>query len=394
MDVYSRGVNVCSRRLIWGESPEGETILTGVCKGRVRGAAAEAAWYGVKDMRRILRAIGSERGQGLVLGALALFLVAGFAALAIDVGQAMHERRELQKAADAAALAGAGELPFSAGDALSIAQEWAEKNGIDVAGELSSVEVTSTHAPNDTITVQVERDVPYVFARVLGFDSQTIHATATARVGSPAAMAGLRPFGVLESAIDYSGSTPLKYDAKTHTNGNFGGLALDGNGANVYRNTIKYGSDTPACAQGEPGCTNPTIETEPGNMIGPTRVGIQYLLDNASTACDEFGEVFVPDDSTPNPNDYTLTDGCNPFRAGGPGDSAPVIMTPVIDHLCSGRCDVTVLYFAMFFVEDLDSCTGNDCVVHGRFAKANVDVGGLIGSYDEDSAISFVRLVD
>jgi len=345
-------------------------------------------------MRRILRAIGSERGQGLVLGALALFVVAGFAALAIDVGQAMHERRELQKAADAAALAGAGELPFSAGDALAIAQEWAEKNGIDVAGELSSVEVTSTHAPNDTITVQVERDVPYLFARVLGFDSQTIHATATARVGSPAAMAGLRPFGVLESAIDYSGSTPLKYDSQNVTNGNFGAVAIDGNGASVYRNTIKYGSDTPVCAQGQLGCTNSTIETEPGNMTGPTRQGIDYLIDHTADACDEFDKVFVPDDGTPNPNDYTLTDRCNPFRPGGADDSQQFIVTPVIDHLCDGRCDVTVLYFAVFFVENLGSCTGNSCEVHGRFAKANVDVGGLIASYDEDSAISFVRLVD
>ncbi len=347
-------------------------------------------------MRRILRAIRSERGQGLVVAAIALFVVAGFAALAVDVGQAMHERRELQKAADASALAGASELRTSDCGVVPIAEEWAEKNGIDVGTELGSVEVSSTYVSNDTVTVEVERDVPYIFARVLDFDSQTLHATATAQIGSPAAMAGLAPFGVLEDAIDYSGSTPLKYDAQNQSHGNFGGLALDGNGASVYRNTIKYGSETSVCAQGQPGCTDPTIETEPGNMTGPTRQGIEYLIDPAQTgsACDEFHEVFVPDDSTPDPNDYTLTDRCNPFQPNPPSDSHRVIVTPVIDHLCNGRCDVTVLYFAMFFVEDLDSCTGNDCEIHGRFAKASVDVGGLIGAYDEDSAFSFIRLVE
>jgi hypothetical protein len=342
----------------------------------------------------MLKSVSSERGQALVVAAFTLTAVAGFAALAVDVGQIMHERREIQNAADAAALAGAGELPYSGGDALAVAQEWAQKNGIDLGGELTSVEVSTTYAPDDTITVEVERDVPYVFARVLGFGNQTIHATATARVGSPGGMGGLRPFGVLEDAIEYGGSTPLKYDAHDQSHGNFGAVALDGTGASVYRNTVKYGSDTPVCAEGQPGCMDPTIETEPGNMTGPTRQGIEYLFDHTDEACNEFEEVFVLDADTPDPNDYALTDRCNPYGPNGVDDSQRVIVTPVIDELCYGRCDVTILYFAMFFVEDLGSCTGTDCEVHGRFAKANVDVGALLGAYDEDSAISFVRLVD
>ena len=47
-----------------------------------------------------------EFGQGLVLAALAMVVILGFAAMAIDVGLFLHERRELQNAADAAALAG------------------------------------------------------------------------------------------------------------------------------------------------------------------------------------------------------------------------------------------------------------------------------------------------
>jgi Flp pilus assembly protein TadG len=48
----------------------------------------------------------SEGGQVLVLFAIGLVVFLGFAALAIDIGRMMAERRHLQTAADAGALAG------------------------------------------------------------------------------------------------------------------------------------------------------------------------------------------------------------------------------------------------------------------------------------------------
>ena len=343
--------------------------------------------------RLCIARFAGERGQGLVLAAAAMVIILGFAALAIDVGRFLHERRELQNAADAAAMAGVRDLPSSPGAATSDAQEWAAKNDI-APGELESVDVSSTYVANDTLTVTVKRDVPFLFGRVLGLSGDTMHATAKARAGSAAGMAGLRPFGVLESAIKYDEPTILKYDSKDVTNGNFGALALDGSGSSVYRDTIKYGSHTEVCAQDQPGCSHYIVPTEPGNMVGPTEKGVQYLLSNTAGACDEFSEVLVPDTSTPDPNDYVLTDRCNPYKPSPPGDSQRVIITPVIDHLCNGRCDVTIQYFAMFFLEDLPSCTGNDCQVKGRFARANVDLGALLGAYNPNDGVAFWRLVE
>ena len=50
------------------------------------------------------------RGQSLVIVAVSLIVLMGFAGIAIDVGNMMLTRNELQNAADAAALAGAGAL--------------------------------------------------------------------------------------------------------------------------------------------------------------------------------------------------------------------------------------------------------------------------------------------
>ena len=48
----------------------------------------------------------SERGQMLILFVLALGVLMGFTAMTIDVGLIYVQRRKLQNAADAAALAG------------------------------------------------------------------------------------------------------------------------------------------------------------------------------------------------------------------------------------------------------------------------------------------------
>jgi len=336
----------------------------------------------------VLAKAREERGQGLVLAAFAMVVIFGFAAMAIDVGLFLQERRDLQKSADAAALAGAQELPASPGDAQQKTEEWAAKNGID-ASELESIDITSTYAANDTITVEVKRDVPFVFARVLGFSNDTMRADGTARVGSPAAMGGLTPFGVLEDAIELDEPTVLKYDANDVDHGNFGALGIDGNGASTYRETIKYGSETALCSQSQETCADPTTETEPGNMTGPTRTGVNWRIDETSTACDEFDEVFQEHGDT-----YRLKTRCNPFGPGGAHDSKRVVIVPVIEELCHGHCDVTILKFAMFFLEELDSCTGNDCEVTGWFVDAQADTGSLIGNYDPEGMLHFVRLVE
>ena len=338
---------------------------------------------------RMLRSLWREEsGQGLVVATLVMVMILGFAAMAVDVGLLLHERRDLQKSADAAALAGAQELPHSPADAEQKAAEWAEKNGID-DDELEAIEITSTYADNDTITVEVKRDVPFIFARVLGLSSDTMRADASARVGSPAQMAGLVPFGVLDEAIRLTEPTVLKYDAKNVFHGNFGALGIDGPGANIYRDTIEHGSETPLCSQGQYTCADPTTETEPGNIIGPTRQAVNWRIDNTPSECDQFDEVFQEMGGT-----YRLTGLCNPFRSTGSSDSSRVVIVPVIGELCKGHCDVTILKFAMFFIEELGDCTGNSCEVTGRFADAQANVEGLMGSLDPDGLIRLVRLVE
>ena len=80
----------------------------------------------------------TQRGQVLVMFVLLLTVLILFVALVIDVGFFIHERQRVQAAADAAALAGAQELPDDANLAQQTALDYVAANGIDA----SNVEIT------------------------------------------------------------------------------------------------------------------------------------------------------------------------------------------------------------------------------------------------------------
>lgn len=123
----------------------------------------------------------NQSGQAFVLTVLFMTALIGMAALVIDLGSWFRHHRQLQATADAAALAGAQELPLNVGDARAVAEQYAAKNTAD----LSEVKVTfdTKLEPFDTIRVHVKKPAPGVFSKLFGFDSVDVGAPATARTG-------------------------------------------------------------------------------------------------------------------------------------------------------------------------------------------------------------------
>ncbi|MDX6538468.1 MAG: hypothetical protein QOI71_78 [Gaiellales bacterium] len=74
-----------------------------------------------------MRTVRGERGQVLIVVMFAMLALLGVAAFAIDVGYAYYAKRQLQSAADAAALAGAQDLPDVTA-ATATAQSYAAAN--------------------------------------------------------------------------------------------------------------------------------------------------------------------------------------------------------------------------------------------------------------------------
>ena len=346
---------------------------------------------------RILKRLHTDQqGQILIAGMMFMAVIAGGAAIAVDTGSYLSHRRSLQNAADAIALASSQGLPAT-GDALGLANEWAELNGIEPAQMNVTITPQSLPSePNPKVTVELTVGHSLTFMSVLGMDSAEISVTAAAVLTSPGGSNGLMPWSVLEEAKSLAApgnSVVLKFDSEGGENGNFGALALDGNGGSTYRNTIKFGSTSTYCAVSAVGCNAPSVvSTEPGNMTGPTRQGTDYRIDNTSLACDTWTEVVIQNaDGT-----HSIRPECNPFTAGGNEDSLRIIIIPVIDSLCNGRCDVNIIEFALFFLEGYgpNGCSGSDCEITGRFIQSNTNYGALMGVYDPDTFAHFVRLVN
>lgn len=139
-------------------------------------------------MPRETTLLRQERGQVVALLAVVLVVLIGSAALVIDVGRAYLAKRHLQASADAAATAGALELPDPAA-ALAYAENYSGRDGArndnDKLPSVSTTVITkclslAPCSPVNAVQVDQTTVVPTLFAKVLGIDSFTISARATA----------------------------------------------------------------------------------------------------------------------------------------------------------------------------------------------------------------------
>ena len=103
-----------------------------------------------------------------------MFVVLGICALAIDVGAWYQDKAQAQSVADAAALAGASQIPT--GQWSNAAATYFGKNS--KPGETAVYSLVTDTAPGDSVKVTVDYDAPTYFAKIFGVD--TVHVTATA----------------------------------------------------------------------------------------------------------------------------------------------------------------------------------------------------------------------
>ena len=143
-----------------------------------------------------------ERGQLLVVFALALVGIIGTVGLVIDGGSTFVQRRDEQNVADAAAMA-AGYAYLEGTDFTVAAHNVAAANGYTDGASSTTVMVTES---NDEITVTVTRPHQNYFAGVLGFASWPVSTTATVASGIPNGASGAMPLIFNKKAWDKSGN--------------------------------------------------------------------------------------------------------------------------------------------------------------------------------------------
>jgi Flp pilus assembly protein TadG len=352
-------------------------------------------------MRKLLlrwrRRIGQgETGQALILFAAGLVAFLGLVGLSVDVGLLVYTRTDLQKSADAAAMAGAQDLP-SATAATASANNYVTSNS--KGSTSATVTVGQTYATNDTITVTTKRHVDYFFMKVLGLTGSDVTATAKARANSYSGGTGVVPWGFIASNNDnskllqnacYLGQVngvpqfkqntqcTMKYGAGTNSGGDFGALAIDGTGSSLYRSGIGQGSNTPI-KKGD------LLEAQTGDMQGPTKQGIDDRFSlPAPSGCpgNDRNQVLI-----------TNPDGSVSIRPGC--ESSPrIIVIPVVDKI-ENPAKSTVLGFSYMYLTG-SSNQGGHSQVTGEFVKfvtelANGVYQGAPGAGSDAMAMMLVQ---
>lgn len=393
---------------------------TPVNKRRGTGIAAAASWLG-----RTLRALHrGEKAQMIILAAASSAMILGATALVVDIGFFARAKRDLQNDVDAMAMAGALDLPEQ-GLADAAAREWGIRNGVE-PDQIVSIDFDTSCAgveQANTVAVRLQREHPTFFARVLGITSGTLDACATAGRFSLGGGTGAVPWGLEDDCfqdVGFGDTYILKYDSDAtggdcdSQGGNFGALGVDlpgvGQGCQAgaepedehkYRRAICFGASRDLCTvdaidcvgdpaddcEGEP-VSDYEICTETGNMAGPTGDGVDYRIQNTSEDCDTWEEVTYPEGG--------LRPRCNPWLPGNPAtDSLRVILVLIVDGLWDegGTHKVTLMDFAVFFLEELPQCTGTACDVTGRFIQTGLS-GIDLAPLDPNDSVTAVTLLE
>jgi hypothetical protein len=123
----------------------------------------------------------------------------GITAFVVDVGSWDRDHRSMQADADAAALAGAEDLPYDQAGATALARTYATTNG----GPTPSI----VYPRSDTIQVTMSNYAPGEFAPVYGSQNQSVHvsAQATARAVIPSQAQGVVPLVVSSTQPQLTG---------------------------------------------------------------------------------------------------------------------------------------------------------------------------------------------
>ncbi len=284
-----------------------------------------------------------ERGSVVVLLALAFTALTGFAALVTDVGIIYAQHAHLQNAVDAAALAGVQELPGDPAQAQAVAEEYAQRNGVQ------AIEVTFA-AYNTQISVRAKENVPAYLAVIWGVQSTAIGAEAKAMMVAPTSLTGIVPLSIEEQSLEYGVEYQLKEGGGEGDHGWYGPVQLSGQGAQNYETDLEHGYQG-VISVGQ------VLDVEHGNISGKTAEAMAYRMDE--------------DEREPR----------NTFEDHDP-DAPEIVYVPVVkirSHQGNSVHEVEVVGFAAFFLEGVAGM-GHESIITGRFIKTIVTQGRASGS--------------
>ena len=185
-------------------------------------------------------------GQTFVLVSIALVVLIGVAALAVDVGDLWTTRRLMQSAADAGAVAGADEIALGGNSSAitAAAKDATSHNGFTDgaarAGTSNTVTVAVHNPPtsgpfatnSNAVEVDVSQSQPTYFMKVLGWQAVPVSTTAIAvTTGSGSCIYSLDPH--VSGAITVGGTASVSSSCGLYNNSDSSSALIVSGGSTI-----------------------------------------------------------------------------------------------------------------------------------------------------------------
>lgn len=216
-------------------------------------------------MNMLKKLLKKQEGNVAVLVAVSMVALIGIAAMAVDGGQLYFEKSKLQKTVDAAALAGAQVYYVDTGAPVTEAVEVAGANGFVI--DAGNVTLGDSY-----VEVSHSSEVSLTFARVLGFQTADVYASASAAIYPLSKSIFAAPIAVQESHIPDGTFLNCENPGNTVDGVNFNSK-WKGSDSEAYKTAFKegyrdgfedgYDRNTPASLP-----ENPSGDTEKGYKAG------------------------------------------------------------------------------------------------------------------------------
>lgn len=268
--------------------------------------------------------IRRQEGQIIILVALLISISMGATALVVDIGSLYLEKNRLQKIVDAAALAGAQELPLKVSNLKTVINQTIVANG---GNPNNFFIMTKNNYTTLVVTGRVHGTL--YFSSALGVDKPLIEAQAKVQFQPIVSVKGAMPLAV-PNTQDFLFGTIVTLKEKHSENG-FSALRLSGRGASDFEEDVVNGYPEELRIGEE-------VEVRQGAMAGKTESAFLTRINHCRYAT----------------------------YLNYPSNCKRVVVVPVYKD-SEDKKTVTISGFATFFIESVDK----DEVI-GRFIKTTV----------------------
>ncbi len=259
-----------------------------------------------------------ESGQATIMILLSMTALLGFVGFAADVGTLFYAKRNLQIAADAAAIAGAAELNY--GDMTTAGDAAAAQNGVVIGANGGAVYINNPPTEGEYVGLPayveaiVSQKEPTFFMRIFGISSQTVAARAVAYNGGSSNGCVYVLNGTAPDAMDLQGSFDVsapKCGVIVNSNSTTA-LQFTGGGGTLTAGSVgvvggdggQTGDSTPAPVTGIAQQSDPL-----GSLVAPTPTGCITPPGGTMTGTLTAGCYMAPTGGTLTINNATLGAG-------------------------------------------------------------------------------------